>query len=202
MRLPRPLLFPLLLACPLWLAACSQTTTAPQAADEAPPAMRGPAADHAPAGAMEVAAPDAADAPPGDGAAMAPTAMAMAPEGDARQRIERLLGNAAQYEQVFNALKQGVAGNDRAAVARLVRYPLKVTIDGETQQIADAAAFQRQYASIVTAPIARAIAAQSFDNVFANWQGVMIGNGQVWLNGQCQDPACQRSEVRIVTIQP
>ncbi len=29
----------------------------------------------------------------------------------------------------------------------------------------------------------------------------MFGNGQVWLNGICEDDACNEFDVRIITIQ-
>jgi hypothetical protein len=42
---------------------------------------------------------------------------------DARARIESLLGDAAQFEKVFNAFKAAVVGGDRAAVVEEVRFP-------------------------------------------------------------------------------
>jgi len=130
-----------------------------------------------------------------------PAAALYSAEMDSRTRIETLLGDAAHYEQVFKALQQGIAAQDRVAVAALMRYPLRVETDGRVREIADADAFQRAYDSIIIPSVASAVAAQSFDTVFANWQGVMIGNGQVWLNGQCEDVACTRSDVKVVTIQ-
>ena len=47
----------------------------------------------------------------------------------------------------------------------------------------------------------KAVSAQDFGKVFVNQQGVMIGDGQVWLSGQCLDAACTRTEVKVITIQ-
>lgn len=184
----------LALACPLWLAGCNPATP-PSAAEDVPPPMSGPVAPQPPGDRIGASTPDV------PAASLPEVARTVEAEGGAHARIDTLLGDAAQYEQVFKALQQAVASDDRAAVAALVRYPLSVEIDGSKHEIADAAAFQRDYERIVTAPVARAIASQSFDTVFANWQGVMIGNGQVWLNGKCLDPACGRSEVKVVAIQ-
>ncbi len=149
-----------------------------------------------------VSSPPAADpAMASEPAAVEPTAALYGAEMDSRTRIETLLGDAAHYEQVFKALQQGIAAQDRVAVAALMRYPLRVETDGRVRDIADADAFQRAYDTIIIPSVANAVAAQSFDMVFANWQGVMIGNGQVWLNGQCEDVACTRSDVKVVTIQ-
>ncbi len=207
MRLtPLPLL--LALTTPLWLTACSKPesstateapTTAP--AEDAPvasnspdavPATSEPAPTTTPAPATtEVAAGEAAAS--GDD-------HAAAAEGDARQRIERLLGDVDQYEKVFTELQRGVAADDSAAVAALLRYPVRVSVDGKTQKLADAAAFQRDYGKIVTSALKALIAEQRFDTLFVNQQGVMLGQGEVWITGTCLDKACTKSEVKVNNI--
>lgn len=210
MRLPRPLSYSLLLS-PLLLAACSQAP-APAADDAvAPPPMSGPAPPAGDADRTEAPAPaeptapfvpqDAASTPAVESGPNAPADAAAQGAGENRARIERVLGDAGQYEQVFKSLQQAVASGDRAAVAALVRYPLKVGTQGASREVSDAATFQREYDRIITAPVARAIAAQSFDTVFVNQQGVMIGSGQVWINGTCVDQACTHSDVKVGTIQ-
>ena len=214
MRLYRSMKLPLLLATPFWLAACSQADT-PAAADAAAPPPMSAAAGPAETPDDPIVAPspneptapfvpaDADQAPPAESGPNAPAdaAAAAAPNDDPRVRIERMLGDADQYETVFKALQQGVANGDQAAVAALMRYPLRVNTGGDKREVPDAAAFQRDYERIITAPVARAISAQSFETVFVNQQGVMVGNGQAWLNGACLDKACNRTDVKVVTLQ-
>ncbi len=215
MRLPRtPLL--LALASPLWLAACSPSAPPPADTAAADPAQ-GPATaipegrptpgetvpssglspDAVTAGspAPDAAAPAAGDAAtPTAGAADTPASA----NGDVRQRIEQVLGDAAQYETVFNAFQKAVNGGDRAAVVEEVRFPLNIA---NGAKITGPGEFQRNYERILTPAVRKAIAAQKFDDVMVNQQGVMIGDGQVWLNGTCLDQACSRTEVKVVTIQ-
>lgn len=215
MRLSRtPLL--LALASPLWLAACSPSAPPPADTAAADPAQ-GPATaipegrptpgetvpssglspDAVTAGspAPDAAAPAAGDAAtPTAGAADTPASA----NGDVRQRIEQVLGDAAQYETVFNAFQKAVNGGDRAAVVEEVRFPLNIA---NGARITGPGEFQRNYERILTPAVRKAIAAQKFDNVMVNQQGVMIGDGQVWLNGSCLDQACSRTEVKVVTIQ-
>jgi len=211
MRLSRtPLL--LALASPLWLAACSPSTP-PPADTAAANAGQGPATaipqgrptpdDAVPSGGLS---PDAVSAgtPAADAAAppVAPTADPAAPAAagtdDVRQRIERVLGDAAQYEAVFTAFQKAVNGGDRAAVVEEVRFPLNIA---NGAKITGPGEFQRNYERILTPAVRKAIAAQKFEEVMVNQQGVMIGDGQVWLNGSCVDQACSRTEVKVVTIQ-
>ena len=171
----------------LMLAACSQPA--------APPAE--PAADAPPP--MEASAPATPAASATEPAASAPAAPAAeAPAEDARARIETLLGDAAQFEKVFNAFKAAVVGGDRAAVVEDVRFPLNV---GGGRKITGPGEFQRNYEKIITPAVVKAVSEQDFGKVFVNQQGVMIGSGQVWLNGQCLDQACTKTEVKVITIQ-
>jgi hypothetical protein len=215
MRLSRtPLL--LALASPLWLAACSPSAPPPADTAAADPAQ-GPATaipegrptpgDTVPSSGLSPdavtagsPAPDAAAPAAGGATTSAADAAATppAPTSDVRQRIDQVLGDAAQYETVFNAFQKAVNGGDRAAVVEEVRFPLNIA---NGAKITGPGEFQRNYERILTPAVRKAIAAQKFDDVMVNQQGVMIGDGLVWLNGTCLDAACSRTEVKVVTIQ-
>ncbi|MDQ1064099.1 hypothetical protein B8X02_16290 [Stenotrophomonas rhizophila] len=195
----------------LMLAACSQPTppaneaaapstsppaTAPTAAEDAPQAGLSPDAVEP----TTAATPDTAPPVAGTDSAATPADASADAEGGARERITKLLGDAAPYESVFNELQRSVAAGDRAAVAGLMRYPVRVTIAGKNQKVADAAAFQRDYDRIVTPALAKLIAEQKFDTLFVNWQGVMLGQGEVWINGTCLDKECTKSDVKVNNI--
>ncbi|HDS1834069.1 TPA: hypothetical protein QEM98_000150 [Stenotrophomonas maltophilia] len=170
----------------LLLAACSQPAPPAEPAVDAPPPM-------------EASAAATPAAPAAESAASAPTAPAAeATTEDARARIETLLGDAAQYEKVFNAFKTAVVGGDRAAVVEEVRFPLNIA---NGKKITGPGEFQRNYEKIITPAVVKAVSEQDFGKVFVNQQGVMIGDGQVWLNGQCLDQACTKTEVKVITIQ-
>lgn len=168
-----------------------------QPADDSAPPLTG--ADGV-ADTAQSADPATSASQPDAGAQDAGTQAAAPTEGGARARINDLLGNADKYERVFNALQRGVAANDRAAVAALMRYPVRVSMDGKTAKVANAAAFQRDYDRIVTPALAKLIAEQKFDTLFVNWQGVMLGQGEVWLTGICPDNDCAKAEIKVNNI--
>jgi len=195
----------------LMLAACSQP--APPANETAapstsPPATTPTADEDAPQAGLSpdavepstASTPDTAPPVAGTDSAATPSDTAVEAEGGARERITKLLGDPAPYENVFTELQRGVAAGDRAAVAGLMRYPVRVTIGGKNQTVADAAAFQRDYDRIVTPALAKLIAEQKFDTLFVNWQGVMLGQGEVWINGKCLDKDCAKAEVKVNNI--
>ncbi|MFE3971488.1 hypothetical protein [Stenotrophomonas sp. YIM B13575] len=186
----------------LLLAACSQPASPPEPAADAPPPMTGatPAEAAASTTPDAVAAPQAAAEHAKDvAAAPADASSPVEPAADdARARIETLLGDAAQYEKVFNAFKAAVVAGDRPAVVEEVRFPLNIS---GGKKITGPGEFQRNYEKIITPAVVKAVSAQEFGKAFVNQQGVMIGDGQVWLNGQCLDKACTRTEVKVITIQ-
>lgn len=114
--------------------------------------------------------------------------------------IEADLGAPAPYHAAFDAIHEAVANDAAAAVAEWVSYPVNVTIGGKTRVIDDAAQFETEYETIITGDIKDAILGQKWEELFVNADGVMYGNGQVWLNGICKDDACAEFDVKIIAI--
>ncbi|MGH8061246.1 MAG: hypothetical protein ACREO7_04435 [Pseudoxanthomonas sp.] len=131
-------------------------------------------------------------------------ALAIDDHADVNASIDRLLGDHARYEAVIEAYQKAVTGGDKAAVAALVAYPLKVDIRGSKVMIRDPAAFVRDYDRIVTPGIAHAVERQEYSQLMVNSQGVMFGIGETWINGVCKQGStdCSEFEVKVVTIQP
>lgn len=99
------------------------------------------------------------------------------------QTLDDLYGAHAPYHTFFEKLKKAVAENDKEAVASMVEYPFKARINGKAVTVRDAAHFAADYDKVFTAKVKEAVANQTYPNLFANWQGVMIGDGEVWFSG-------------------
>lgn len=103
--------------------------------------------------------------------------------------LDALFGAHQPYHQFFEHLQKAVAADDKAAVAALVDYPFQARINGKAVKLRDAAHFVADYDKIVTAKVKHAVAGQTYETLFANWQGVMIGDGEVWFSGVGKDNA-------------
>lgn len=66
--------------------------------------------------------------------------------------------------------------------------------------IKNAAALKSQYNVIFNARVVKEIKKQVFNELFANSDGIMIGNGEVWFAGICNSDKCNHVRVRIVAI--
>lgn len=143
-----------------------------------------------------------AEATPATAGTDATPAVAAEDDSAINQTIDEVLGDHAAYRDAFDRLQRGVASGDKEAVAALVSYPIEVQVGGRKMEIADTKQFVAHWDQIITPDIAKVITEQNFSGVTVNWRGMMLGDGQVWLNGVCRDSACKDSDVRVVAIQP
>ena len=111
---------------------------------------------------------------------------------------------AAQARSMLEALQNGLRTDDRARIAELVEYPLRVNSSGTHKVISGRSEFLSNFSSVFTSEIRQQVLAQQFDQLFVNWQGVMLGNGAIWFSGVCDSdsPAgtCRNLRVRIIAI--
>lgn len=87
-----------------------------------------------------------------------------------------------------------MAADDYASVAAMVKYPLTVySSGGRSRTYRDAAALSANYARVFTPEVKTAVAAAKADDLFSRDQGVMIGNGEIWMNEI-------RASMKIITV--
>jgi hypothetical protein len=120
---------------------------------------------------------------------------------DLDKSIDLSVGNHVKVQTLLTDLQRSVSQHNTAAVAALVHYPIKVNPGKHPITIKNAKAFIKDYDHIITADIAAAIYKQKYDALFVNSQGVMIGDGEVWITGFCLDKNCKNSDIKIGTIQ-
>jgi len=92
----------------------------------------------------------------------------------------------AAFTSYFEKLQKNVAKNNKAAVADSITFPLRVNHNGKSVMIKSKKEFIKKYDNIMTAKVKKKLLAQKIDNLFVNWKGVMVGDGEVWL-GQTKD---------------
>ncbi|MGB0133994.1 hypothetical protein [Dokdonella sp.] len=116
--------------------------------------------------------------------------------------IDEVLGDHATYRKVIDSFKHAVASHDASSAAKLVRFPIDVDVKGRKLTLDDAAAFEKHYEAFMTPAIVKAIVETSYADVLVNAQGVMLGQGEVWISGTCTDNECKAVDVNVITIQP
>lgn len=102
---------------------------------------------------------------------------------DMDKSLDQLFGAHKPYAEFFTKLQTAIAAGDKATVAGLVDYPFQARIGDKAVKIRDAAHFIADYDRVITAKVKAAVAKQTYATLFANWQGVMIGDGEIWFSG-------------------
>ncbi|MBB5337800.1 hypothetical protein [Tunturiibacter gelidoferens] len=128
-------------------------------------------------------------------------ALAQTPTADLDKSIDLSVGSHVKVQQLLFNLQQAVAKHNPAAVAALVHYPIKVNPGKRPITIKSPKAFIKDYDRIITSDISSVILKQKYEALFVNSQGVMLGDGEVWITGFCLDKNCKSSDIKIGTIQ-
>jgi hypothetical protein len=128
-----------------------------------------------------------------------------APDANAAEtnaRLDTLFGAHLPYEKFLGRLKQATASSNWSQVATLIAYPITMRLAGQKTKIASPRAFLSHVGEIMTPKVINAIQAQDFGGIFANSEGVMIGDGEVWFSGICAASSCAGGPIKITAIHP
>lgn len=115
-------------------------------------------------------------------------------------QMDELFGSHKPYHAFFDKLKKAIAADDKKTVASMIDYPFKARINDKAVTIKDQKHFVEDYDKVITHKVKKAVSKQTYADLFANWQGVMIGDGEIWFSGICSDDACKQQTIRIIAI--
>jgi hypothetical protein len=91
--------------------------------------------------------------------------------------------NANEVREFLQNLQHAEARDDREAMVALVRFPFASYSHGEARKRYESKeALLADFDSVLTAQVRAQIRAARFETLFFNYQGAMIGNGEVWFN--------------------
>lgn len=125
----------------------------------------------------------------------------------AQQDVEKRLKDVAAVEpsevrKLLADLQAVVRSGDRKAIGEMIAYPLRVQIAKKQVRLVNARDFEANYETVINDKVRQAILNQTFEKLFVNANGAMIGNGEVWISGVCPTKDCRDPKVRITAINP
>lgn len=89
--------------------------------------------------------------------------------------------NVKQFTGFYANLRRAVAQNNKEAVAQRISYPLSIYSNSKKRSILNKKQFIAEYDQIMTTEVKKALANQRLDKLFIRDQGVMVGNGEIWM---------------------
>jgi hypothetical protein len=84
----------------------------------------------------------------------------------------------------FKDIKTAIETDNREWLANNISWPLVVSLKRVKGWIENKNEFLKYYDQIVTAKVKTAVRKQKPEELFKNYQGVMIGNGDIWFSEQ------------------
>jgi hypothetical protein len=103
----------------------------------------------------------------------------------------------------FEAIQKAVERNDAVALSKIVKYPITLKKPkGQSVKVLNQKEFVANYPSFITPKWKKAVLLQKYTELFANWQGVMIGRGEIWFSSICMVEPCSKYELKIIGINP
>ena len=118
------------------------------------------------------------------------------------KRYSHIVGSDAAVEEFVSDAKKAISKGDKIWLAANLFYPLKVRISEKSSVVLkNKNQFLLQYDKIFTTAFKSALNNTFSHNLFNNYQGIMIGDGKLWMNN-----AVNASEAKpmfqIISINP
>lgn len=89
----------------------------------------------------------------------------------------------AQVEAYMKKVKTAILNNNKEWLSTQVSYPYKIyTPDGKTKTLKNKQEFISNYKLVVNESLKKRITDICTCHLFMNFRGVMLGNGEVWIN--------------------
>lgn len=103
--------------------------------------------------------------------------------GTESKRYSHIVGSDVAVEEFVSDTKNAISKGDKIWLAAYLFYPLKVRISEKSSIVLkNKNQFLLQYDKIFTTGFKSALKNTFSHNLFNNYQGVMIGDGKIWIN--------------------
>ncbi len=125
---------------------------------------------------------------------------AFAGDAEVSAQIESMHGNSASFKDAFDHLQQAMANDDAEAVAEMADFPLSINADNQTNEVQSGAELIENFETLINSETRATVTDQAYGDLFVNADGVMFGDGALWMHNVCEDDACQQTHWAIMSI--
>lgn len=115
-------------------------------------------------------------------------------------QIEDMHGGLTDFNDAFGAVTTAMAENNVQRLAAYSEYPLLVHNGDNTYNVESGDDFADNIQDYLTEDTRQIIANQRYENLFVNGDGVMFGDGAMWMARACDNDDCSEGHWFIKSI--
>jgi hypothetical protein len=106
------------------------------------------------------------------------------PGAEYGKRYAKVLNNKSDQdvEDFVSKIQSYIANDNKEKLAEEIKYPINVKINGEVTKIQDKDELIKNYDKIFYVEYKQKISKTSTKYLFVNYQGIMVGVGELWIN--------------------
>jgi hypothetical protein len=120
---------------------------------------------------------------------------------DTDKKIDTVLGGPhAIYATAVTTLQTALANHSVVDVAGYISLGDPLKVNGEDVTITDLDDLTAKFDTLFTPKVISAVTGQKYETLMVNANGIMFGDGELWVSGVCDDKACQLPFINITAI--
>jgi hypothetical protein len=100
----------------------------------------------------------------------------------------------------LESLKKSVEAEDKVYLSNIARYPLRYFENKKRKSVNGPAQFVKNYKAIFTDKVKHTIENQQYQDLFVDSEGIMLGNGEVWISGIVEKITPPKTDIKIIAI--
>lgn len=116
------------------------------------------------------------------------------------QQIDTILGPHENFANAIQRIQEALKERDIQKLAGYIGYGEAIKVNGADVVINDEEQLAAEFDTLFSQKVIDAVTGQAYETLFVNQDGIMFGSGELWLNGVCDDEACEFPFVTIVAI--
>jgi hypothetical protein len=119
---------------------------------------------------------------------------------DVNSQIDTVLGPHEVYQTAIETIQDALAESDVEGIAGYIPFGEPIKVNGEEIIIADEAELADRFDELFNDKVVTAVVGQDYGSLLVNQDGIMFGEGELWISGICVDETCEDVFVNITAI--
>jgi glyoxylate carboligase len=119
---------------------------------------------------------------------------------DVNTQIDTVLGPHDIYQTAIERIQKALADRDVAMIGGYIAFGEPIMVNGAEVVITDEAELEANFDELFNETVVAAVTGQDYAKLFVSSDGIMFGNGELWITGVCDDDACEFPFINIISI--